>query len=215
MAAVTLLRSPLLRSGVLLRGRRLGSSRASSSSSGGADDRTMSLVAAVEDGNKANQRLLWRCAAAMLGYCCYDWLSEAMARISLGAAATEQLFMQRAQGEVVLQLTRKPLSTVGEIRGQLTPVNEAPRTSGGAFNHRRVPYIDTPPEGSMRAKRHADAMAAQLPPVPLTRTVSVLPSLRLSAFISGDSTLTRYCRKSRAGTAYMQDAPQGFTSLAE
>ena len=118
--------------------------------------------------------------------------------------------MQRLEGAVVLELTRRPFSSVAEIRGQLTPVSEAPQVAGSGFNHRRIPHLETPPEGTRRARRQAAALAEQLPPVSLTRSVSVLPPLRLSSLVFGSPTITQYVRKSREGTAYFTETPHDF-----
>ena len=173
-------------------------------------DSRLSLVAAIEDQHAAWYRNGRRAAALLLGCWGYDYASEWSSFIALGSAATEQLFMQNLEGTVELELTRRPFSSVGELRGLLTPIADASRAQGASANHRRFSLLSKPDgtDSSWRARRHAAAKEVELPPVSLVRRVSVLPSIRLSPLLLGDaSQLTRYVRKSRSGTEFLRHAP--------
>jgi hypothetical protein len=130
----------------------------------------------------------------------------------LGAAATEQLFMQRLEGTVELELCCQFLSSRAELRGQLTPISEAPLK--GVLNHRAFSLLTTadgsPNNTSPRTHaRHTAAKEKILPPVPTVRVVSVLAPMHvLSALLFGRGELLLYCRKSRSHTEYFTAMPE-------
>ena len=70
----------------------------------------------------------------------YGMATTGYAYVQLGAAATEQLFMQGLEGTVELQLTLRPFSAVGELRGPLTPVSRPP-SRPCAQNHQSFSLI--------------------------------------------------------------------------
>lgn len=94
----------------------------------------------------------------------------------------------------------------------LTPVAEAPHIAGAAVNHHRFSILAAPDgsDSDWRAKRHANAVANELPPVELVRHVSILPPLSLSAMLFGESTLTRYLRKSKHKTEFLRATKEDF-----
>ena len=108
-----------------------------------------SLVDAVKASEAASAGRLGlagrRTALAVLGYLLYDAAAMAYARIQLGAAATEQLFMQGLQGTVVLELRLKNLSQQAELRGQLTPVSR-PAPKGMTTSHRDFSILTHAPK---------------------------------------------------------------------
>ena len=99
--------------------------RASRGSHSGTDP--LSVVAAVRADHSAatysTRRLAVLGGAALCGYWAYGKASNGYAYVQLGAAATEQLFMQGLEGTVELEMTLRPFSSVGELRGNLTPVS--------------------------------------------------------------------------------------------
>ena len=90
-----------------------------------------SLVAAVQAEHSQRWSRVLGGAAAVLGtYKAYDMATRWYAQLLLGSAATEQLYMQQLKGTVELEICIRPFSRVGELRGLLTPVSEAPHVSG-------------------------------------------------------------------------------------
>ena len=183
------------------------------------DDRSMSLLAAVADAEARRWRMLARGGALLAVYWAYDYATRMYAYMMLGSSATEQLFMQRLEGTVELQLSMRPFSSVGEVRGLLTPVREAPHTSG-PMNHRAFTLL-TPPSVSHDSvghtpktkARHAAAAELQLPPVVTKRDVSIFRPMHLSALLWPQETHL-YCRKSKAGTEYFSVAPPNWRGAA-
>merc|ERR1711865_455862 len=166
--------------------------------------------------------------AALCGYWAYGKLSNGYAYVQLGAAATEQLFMQGLEGKVELEMSLSPFSSVGELRGSLTPVSPTspwlPRNPPGpwsgnsskeARSHQSFSLISHPP-GHPRSR---DEQQPQQEPVPTVRHVGVLPPLHLSAlgglwspglsaacqYLLGES-LTLCCTKSRGETKFFPRA---------
>ena len=137
--------------------------------------------------------------ATAFGCWAYDKASMGYAYIQLGAAATEQLYMQGLQGVVELELTLKPLSSVGELRGALTPVGKAPTLPGYQQQHKRFSLIAHPP-GHPRSKTSEEDVSRP-EPVSTLRHVHVLPPLHLFALALG-TTSTLCCTKSRTETKY-------------
>ena len=120
------------------------------------------------------RRLAIAGCAALSGYWAYGKASRGYAYVQLGAAATEQLFMQGLEGTVELELTQRPFSAAGELSGCLTPVARPPTHSSGQ-SHRSFSLIAHPP-GHPRSKATADAQP--LAPVPAVRLIGVLPPVR-------------------------------------
>ena len=154
-----------------------------------------------------------RAAAVSLGYLGYEFAAQRYAYMILGSAATEQLFMQRLEGSVELELCCKPFSTHAELRGQLTPIMEAPRPNKGFPNHRALGSGVLPAENRSKHTRDRFAAAAErsLPPVAMVRQVAVMAPMRLLAVLFGNGELHLYCRKSRAGTEYFTTKPQDWS----
>ena len=143
---------------------------------------------------------------ALAGACyAYNKTVDAYAYMQLAAAATEQLYMQQLTGVVELELCLRPFSSVGELRGFLTPVAEAPRTPG-PMQHRAFTLLEPADVSSKSKARHLAAIEQQLPPVPTVRRVSLLfPLSREPTYL--------YCRKSReGGTHFFEGAspPSGW-----
>ena len=160
-------------------------------------------------------------AGAMLcGYWAYGKATNGYAYVQLGAAATEQLFMQGLEGTVELEMTLRPFSSTGELRGSLTPASPTspwlPRNPPGPWNgtstqgarsHPSFSLISHPPDQQQQQQREA--------PVPTVRHVGVLPPVHLSALgglwspdlaaacqrLMGES-LTLCCTKSRGETKF-------------
>ena len=155
--------------------------------------------------------------AAVVGYFIYDAAILAYARIMLGAAATEQLFMQGLDGEVRLELKLTAFSSQAELRGKLTPVGR--RAPAGDFaNHRDFSLISHPPKADRTKsglshdflkmpmdgiQRHVGKKAREppQPPVHATRVVPVFAPFHLSALF-GLAETRLYCRKTRHKTEY-------------
>ena len=164
----------------------------------------------------------WRTSivVAPLAWHGYNYAAQCYAQIMLGAACTEQLWMQKLQGTVELELCIKPFSRIGELRGMLSPVLEKPHVSG-PINHRAFTLIESPNfadrEGlSQRTKaRHAERNRDQLPPVIMRRDIPVWPPLpNVLELLYGEShqEIQLFCRKTRAQTEYFfGSAPQGFS----
>merc|ERR1711871_283513 len=138
----------------------------------------------------------------------------------LGSAATEQLWMQRLEGDVELELKMTPFSQAAEIRGTLSPVHTKPHVQTGAVNHRGFTLLEAP-SGSSGLSEHTRArqreMAKdQLPPVMMQRTIKVLAPLpNLWSLLQGGSSgdgLSIFCRKSRKQTEYFNTPPKGFST---
>ena len=120
------------------------------------------------------RRLAVAGCAALSGYWAYGKASRGYAYVQLGAAATEQLFMQGLEGTVELELTLRPFSAAGELSGCLTPVARPPTRPSGQ-SHRSFSLIAHPP-GHPRSKATADAQP--LAPVPAVSLIGVLPPVR-------------------------------------
>lgn len=207
--------------------------RASRGSHSGTDP--LSVVAAVRADHSAatysTRRLAVLGGAALCGYWAYGKASNGYAYVQLGAAATEQLFMQGLEGTVELEMTLRPFSSVGELRGNLTPVSPTspwlPRSPPGPRNgasskearsHQSFSLISHPP-GHPRSR---DQQHQQPEPVPTVRHVGVLPPLHISAlgslwspglsaacqYLLGES-LTLCCTKSRGETKFFPRAGGG------
>lgn len=185
--------------------------------------RDLSLVGAVAAADAAaassRRQILRGVGAAAVGYFLYDAAIIAYARIRLGAAATEQLFMQGLDGEVCLELRLTAFSSQAELRGKLTPVGR--RAPAGDFaNHRDFSLLSYPPPKDDRTKsglshdflkmpmdgiqRHVQGKKAREPPPPpvaATRPVSVFAPVHLSALFGATETRL-YCRKTRYKTEY-------------
>ena len=195
----------------------------------------MSVVAAVRADQSASttstRRLALLGGAALCGYWAYGKASNGYAYVQLGAAATEQLFMQGLEGTVELEMTLSPFSSVGELRGSLTPVSPTspwlPRNPPGpwsgtsskeARSHQSFSLISHPP----CHPRSRDEQQPQQEPLPTVRHVGVLPPLLLSAlgslwspglsaacqYLLGES-LTLCCTKSRGETKFFPRAGGG------
>ena len=204
------------------------------SHSGTADP--LSVVAAVRADQSlasgSRVRLAIAGGAALCGYWAYGKLSNGYAYVQLGAAATEQLFMQGLEGKVELEMTLRPFSSVGELRGSLTPVSPTspwlPRNPPGpwsgtnskeARSHQSFSLISHPP-GHPRSRGDEQRSTEQREPVPTVRHVGVLPPVHLSALGSfwspglsavcqgllGES-LTLCCTKSRGETQFYNPNP--------
>ena len=184
----------------------------------------LSVVAAVsaEDASVASstRRLALTGGAMLCGYWAYGKATNGYAYVQLGAAATEQLFMQGLEGTVELEMTLRPFSSTGELRGSLTPASPTspwlPRNPPGPWNgtstqgarsHPSFSLISHPPDQQQQQQREA--------PVPTVRHVGVLPPVHLSALgglwspdlaaacqrLMGES-LTLCCTKSRGETKF-------------
>ena len=166
-------------------------------------------------------RSVSRAAAAGIGLpIAYNYAAERYAQMLLGSCATEQLWMQKLEGSVELEIKLQPFSPVAEIRGLLSPIVEKPRVAG-AINHRAFTLIESPnfSEGvSHRTKaRHQANNKAQLPPVMTLRTIEALPPLpSLASLLRGGSCFEDvriFCRKTRAATNYFfAEPPDGFAA---
>ena len=169
------------------------------------DDRGHSLVAALREAEQSRRHLLVGSAIAAAAYVAYNECARAYGYMILGSAATEQLYMQRLDGTVELELRLRSFSSVGELRGQLTPVSSAPRTKG-AMNHRAFTLLQTAGTDSgisSRTKARHEAMrSTELPPIATLRHVDVIRPWHLSALVFGPSELHLYCRKTRSKTEY-------------
>ena len=150
----------------------------------------------------------------------YDYATQAYARMILGAAATEQLWMQKLEGTVELELTVRRFCSVGELRGMLSPVLYAPHISMSTINHRAFTLIESPDFNersglSARTRaRQAEANKGQLPPTAMKRDVQVCAPLCLLPALFGSKELRFFVRKSRSQTEYFSEAnrPEGFAS---
>jgi hypothetical protein len=156
----------------------------------------------------------------LCGYWAYGKATNGYAYVQLGAAATERLFMQGLEGTVELEMTLRPFSSTGELRGSLTPASPTspwlPRNPPGPWNrastqgprsHPSFSLISHPPD-QQQQQQHAA-------PVPTVRRVGVLPPVHLSALgglwsadlaaacqrLLGES-LTLCCTKSRGETKF-------------
>lgn len=148
--------------------------------------------------------------STILAYLAYNKATHLYATMILGSAATEQLYMQGLEGTVELELRIEPFSTVGELRGLLTPVSERPHTSG-PVNHRAFTLLTPAEISSKTRRRHEAAVQMQLPPVAMTRLVSIYAPAPLSALVTSQAQETfLYCRKSRAETQYFSEAPMDW-----
>lgn len=167
----------------------------------------------------------WGTGAALglpLSCACYDYAAQCYAQMILGAAATEQLWMQRLEGTVELELVIKPLSNIGELRGLLSPVLDAPQVPQhlqGIMNHRAFTLLESSEIAgrsglsSRTRERHAEINRNQLPPVVMRRAVGVYAPINLlSVLFGGCKDISLYCRKSRAHTEYFTVMPDGFSS---
>lgn len=186
------------------RGARVLTRRATSYATHTADH-SHSLVAAIEAESKPQSRLLVRCGYLVFGYWAYNYVARAYAFMLLGSAATEQLFMQRLEDKVELEMVLQPFSSIGVMRGMLTPVAENPRTSG-PMNHRAFTILEPANVSSRTLARHTAAAEQQLPPVPTTRHCSVFAPMPLSALLR-PSEERLFIRKDRSGTQYFSKAP--------
>ena len=185
-------RRPRTRQGMLTRCLRAASLRLVRHASRGSHTGTdpLSVVAAVRadqsHASGSRVRLALAGGAVLCGYWAYGKASNGYAYVQLGAAATEQLFMQGLEGTVELEMTLRPFSSVGELRGSLTPVSPTspwlPRNPPGpwsgtsskdARSHKSFSLISHPP-GHPRSR--ADEQYGQQPgePVPTMRHVGVL-----------------------------------------
>ena len=186
-----------------------------------------SLVSAVEAAETAatkRKRLLLKGAGlGLLGSLTYDAGVQAYARIILGAAATEQLFMQGLEGEVELELILTNFSSKAELRGDLTPV-ERPAARGSFATHRNFSLLKKPPKAGGADRSDEEASSFKLSraflrskaspkepaaPVASRRLVSVFAPARLSALVLGLPETSLYCRKSRCKTEYFTGALPG------
>lgn len=177
---------------------------------------SQSLVAAVEERSVSRlRRVMYGAGATALAAWAYDFTARWYAQILLRSAATEQLYMQRLQGTVELEMRLQPFSRVGELRGLLTPVAEAPRTSG-PIRHRAFTLLepaDPASKGvsSITRARHQAAADAQLPPVATTRQVPCMAPINPIALFAAEPPETRlYCRKSRTGTEFFTKPPPNW-----
>ena len=182
-------------------------------------DRAHSLVAAVSTNQQSWRRPVLISSALAGLYYAYNEGVRMYAYMRLGAAATEQLFMQKLEGTVELEMRLRSFSSVGELRGLLTPVSSKPRTAG-PMNHRAFTLIHYPDIAdekqaeniSKRTKARHEAMrAAELPPIATMRQISLWAPWHLSALMFGPSEIHLYCRKSRCKTEYFS-LPPGETS---
>ena len=143
-------------------------------------------------------------------YLAYEQAVRAYAYMLLGSAATEQLFMQQLEGTVELELSLRPFSPVGELRGLLSPIVEEPRTPG-PVRHRAFTLLEPAKVSKSTYNRHRRAAEQQPPPVAMMRYVSLLRPMHLSAlFASQAQEMRLYCRKSRAQTEYFAELPAGW-----
>lgn len=188
----------------------------------------LSLVGAVTAADAAadssRRRILRGVGAAAVGYFLYDAAITAYARIMLGAAATEQLFMQGLDGEVQLELCLTAFSSQAELRGKLTPVTrKAP--AGTYANHKDFSLISYPPkegrtssglshdflkmpmDGIQRHIQGKNAREPPPPPVAATRPVSVFAPVHLSALFLGQKETRLFCRKTKYKTEYPSALP--------
>ena len=175
-------------------------------------DRSMSLLAALEDESARRRRWLIGGGALVGAYWAYDHVVRAYAFMLLGSSATEQLFMQRLEGTVELEMKLRNCSFIGHVCGRLTPVHEAPHTAG-PMNHRAFSILANASVSNKTKARHAAAVENQLPPVTLMREVSVLAPLHLSALFSSEpeEEVRLFCRKSRDhGTEYFSEKPRDW-----
>ena len=141
-------------------------------------------------------------------------LRASRARLRLHAARIgcdrEQLFMQQLEGTVELELSLRPFSPVGELRGLLSPIVEEPRTPG-PVRHRAFTLLEPAKVSKSTYNRHRRAAEQQPPPVAMMRYVSLLRPMHLSAlFASQAQEMRLYCRKSRAQTEYFAELPAGW-----
>lgn len=158
-------------------------------------------------------------AALPVAAAAYSYVAHGYAQLVLGAACTEQLWMQRLEGSVELELRMRPFSSCAEVCGMLSPVLERPRTAGPT-NHRAFTIIDTPDRSahlSERTKeRHRQVTERQLPPTMMQRSVQVVAPLpSMSALLRGElfEEMRKFCRKTRdGGTEYFSSPPAGFAS---
>ena len=159
-------------------------------------------------------------AALPVAAAAYNYVADGYAKLVLGAACTEQLWMQRLEGSVELELRMRPFSSCAEVCGILSPVLERPRTAGPT-NHRAFTIIDTPDRSahlSERTKeRQRQVAERQLPPTMMQRKVGgLLPPLpSMSALLRGElfEESRKFCRKTRdGGTEYFSTPPAGFAS---
>ena len=172
-----------------------------------------SLVAAVEQSSWwPGKRSLMYSSAVAAAYVAHNEAVRAYAYMRLGSAATEQLFMQKLEGTVELELRLRSFESKGELRGLLTPVSRTPHTVG-PINHRAFTLLhhagsdngEAIKESGLSTRtrdRHEKLRSAELPPVATLRRINLWAPWHLSALVFGPSEMHLYIKKSRSHTEY-------------